>query len=74
MPSEVENIMLPYHESNKNLVATIDKMIRANESIDTILEVTNKKILIDNYGLSKNDVQIADRIWKKLSSRRLNRN
>lgn len=74
MPSEVENIMLPYHDSNKNLVETIDKMIRANESIDKILETTNKKILIENYGFTEKEVQIADRIWKKLSNRRLNRN
>ena len=74
MPSEVENILLPYHETNTELIETIDKMIRANKSIDSILEITNKKILIDNYGFSKNDVDLADRIWKKLSSRRLNRN
>ena len=66
--------MLPYHDSNKNLVETIDKMIRANESIDKILEITNKKILIENYGFTEKEVQIADRIWKKLSNRRLNRN
>ncbi|WP_394368282.1 hypothetical protein [Cruoricaptor ignavus] len=74
MPSEVENIFLPYHESNEELIGSIDEMIRANESVDTILEITNKKILIDNYGFSKQDVEIADRIWKKLSNRRLNRN
>ena len=49
-------------------------MIRANESIDKILEITNKKILIENYGFTEKEVQIADRIWKKLSNRRLNRN
>lgn len=74
MPSEVENIFLPYHKSNEELIDTIDTMIRANESIETILEITNKKILIDNYGFSQNEVEMADRIWKKLSNRRLNRN
>ncbi len=73
MPSEVENIFLPYHDSNGELIEAIDTLIRANESIDTILEITNKKILMDNYGFSKQDVEIADRIWKKLSNRRLNR-
>lgn len=73
MPSEVENIMLPYHESNEEIVGKIDKMIRSNESIDEILEFTNKKILIDNYKFSKEEVDLADRIWKKLSKRRLNR-
>ena len=51
--------MLPYHDSNKNLVETIDKMIRANDSIDKILETTNKKILIENYGFTEKEVQIA---------------
>ena len=73
MPSEVENIFLPYHKSNETLVETIDKMIRANKKIDEILEITNKEILMKNYGFSKDEVDIADRIWKKLSKRRLNR-
>jgi len=73
MPSEVENIFLPYHKSNETLVETIDNMIRAKESIDRILEITNKEILMNNYGFSKEEVDMADRIWKKLSKRRLNR-
>ena len=74
MPSEVENIMLPYHESNEELVGLIDKMIRSNKSIDEILKITNEKILIEKYNFSIEDVKIADGIWKKLSKRRLNRN
>ena len=74
MPSEVENIFLPYHKSNETLVETIDNMIRTKESIDKILEITNKEILMNNYGFSKEEVDMADRIWKKLSNRRLNRN
>ena len=73
MPSEVENIFLPYHKSNETLVETIDNMIRTKESIDRILEITNKEILMNNYGFSKEEVDMADRIWKKLSKRRLNR-
>lgn len=74
MPSEVENIILPYHESNEELVEIIDEMIRSNRSIDEILEITNEKILIEKYNFSTDDVAMADRIWKKLSRRRLNRN
>lgn len=73
MPSEVENILLPYNESNNELIPIIDEMIRANKSIDEILLLTNNKILIENYGFTKKEVDLADRIWKKLSSRRLNR-
>lgn len=74
MPSEVENIMLPYNESNAELLKTIDQMIRSNKNIDEILEFTNRKILVENYKFSYADVVMADRIWKKLSRRRLNRN
>ena len=45
------------------------------ESVDLriIGEITNKEILMNNYGFSKEEVDMADRIWKKLSKRRLNR-
>ena len=35
---------------------------------------SGKEILMNNYGFSKEEVDMADRIWKKLSNRRLNRN
>ena len=43
------------------------------KDITEILEITNKKILKDNFELSNSDIELADRIWKKLSKRRLNR-
>ncbi|HIP26619.1 MAG TPA: class I SAM-dependent methyltransferase [Flavobacteriaceae bacterium] len=73
MPSEVEDILLPYHENNIDLLPIIDKMIRDKKNITEILEITNKRILKDNFGLSNSDIELADRIWKKLSKRRLNR-
>ncbi|MFK5975843.1 MAG: class I SAM-dependent methyltransferase [Sulfurovum sp.] len=73
MPSEVEDILLPYHENNSKLLPIIDKMIREKKNISEILEVTNKKILKENFGLSQKDIDLADKIWKRLSSRRLNR-
>lgn len=73
MPNETENILLPYHKNNGELLNTIDTMIRNNKDITEILELTNKKILKDNFGFSSNDIKIAESIWKKLSNRRLNR-
>jgi len=73
MPSEVEDILLPYHNDNIDLLPIIDKMIREKKDITEILEITNQRILKDNFGLSDNDIKLADRIWKKLSKRRLNR-
>jgi len=74
MPSEVEKILLPYKIENANLTATIDRMLRDKKSIDEILEIANQQILKDGYGFTDTEISIADRIWKKLSSRRLNRN
>lgn len=73
MPNEAEEILLPYNENNGELLDKIDSMIRGKKNISEILEVTNKKILKDNFGLSLSDIKIAENIWKKLSARRLNR-
>lgn len=73
MPNEVENILLPYHTKNEELLSTIDEMMRKKKNISDILDVTNKIILKDNFGFSDRDINIADSIRKKLSERRLNR-
>jgi len=73
MPNEVERILLPYNEKNAELLPIIDKMIREKKDISELLKITNEKILKENYGLTDKEIDLADSIWKKLSSRRLNR-
>ncbi|MCC7570903.1 class I SAM-dependent methyltransferase [Candidatus Micrarchaeota archaeon] len=73
MPNEAEEILLPYHENNRNLLEDINDMIRNKKDISEILKVTNQKILKDNFGLSSSDIKTAENIWRKLSARRLNR-
>jgi adenine-specific DNA-methyltransferase len=73
MPSETEQILLPYQKENSDLLSTIDKMMREKKSIDEILKITNKQILRDGYGFTDKEIKLADSIWKKLSARRLNR-
>jgi hypothetical protein len=73
MPNEVEEILLPYNESNAELLPFIDKMIRNKKDISEILKITNQKMLKENFGFSDSEIKLADQIWKKLSSRRLNR-
>lgn len=73
MPNEVEEILLPYHLNNSELLPAIDKMIRAKKDITEILKLTNSKILKENFGFSNAEIKLADSIWKKLSKRRLNR-
>lgn len=74
MPSEAEKILFPYHINNADLLAIIDKMMREKKSIDEILKITNKQILKDGYDFTDKEIKLANNIWKKLSSRRLNRN
>lgn len=74
MPSEVEKILLPYNEENTQLLVIIDKMMREKRNIDEILKITNEQILKNGYGLTDQEIKLADGIWRKLSSRRLNRN
>lgn len=71
MPSEVESIFLPYNEANAVIFDEIDAMLRKGESIDTILDFTDQKILIEKYGYSVEEVRLGRSIWEKLSSRRL---
>ncbi|MBA3016984.1 MAG: class I SAM-dependent methyltransferase [Proteobacteria bacterium] len=73
MPSETEKIILPYKEENEAILYQIDQMMRKKKSIDEILKTTNDQILKKGYGFTDKEIKLADRIWKKLSSRRLNR-
>ena len=73
MPNEVERILLPYDEKNAELLPIIDKMIRQKKDISELLKITNDKVLKENYGLTDEEIELADNIWRKLSNRRLNR-
>lgn len=73
MPKEAENILLPYHKDNENLLPYIDTQIRNKSNIESILEITNQVILKEHYGFTQKEIDFAHNIWKKLSNRRLNR-
>jgi adenine-specific DNA methylase len=73
MPGEVEKVCLPYKESNAALLTEIDRLLRNNGSTDQILEFSNNHILKNGWGFTGKEIKMADRIWKKLSHRRLNR-
>lgn len=74
MPNEAENILLPFNESNEELIEIIDRMFRQNKSIDQVLIETNKHILGKNYNFTEREIEIAEGIRQKLMLRRLNRN
>jgi hypothetical protein len=73
MPNETERVLLPYDEKNEELLLLIDEKIRNKTNIEEIVKITNEIILKQNYGLTDNEIEIAHRIWKKLSTRRLGR-
>ncbi|MBK8371990.1 MAG: class I SAM-dependent methyltransferase [Saprospiraceae bacterium] len=73
MPNEAERILLPYHKDNAYLLTEIDKLIRDKINIEEVLKVTNQIILKEHFSLTQKEINLAHGIWKKLSSRRLNR-
>ena len=73
MPNEAEKILLPYHLDNASLLPQIDKLIRDKTDIEEVLRITNQVILKEHFGLTQQEINLAHGIWKKLSSRRLNR-
>jgi len=73
MPNEAEDILLPYHEKNAELLFEIDELIRKNTKIEELLKITNQVILKKRFGFNDNEINLAHSIWKKLSLRRLNR-
>lgn len=73
MPNEAERVLLPYHPDNAALLPKIDEMIRNKADIEDILKLTNQVILKNHFNLSQEEIDLASRIWKKLSLRRRSR-
>lgn len=73
MPSEVEDIYLPYCQENENIFDTIDLMLRQKKNADEILDYTDKIILCQGMGLSEEEALLSRSIWHKIMGRRLNR-
>lgn len=73
MPNEAEKVLLPYHKDNSELLPQIDNLIRNKTDIEEVLKITNQIILKEHFGMTQNEINLSHSIWKKLSSRRLNR-
>lgn len=73
MPNEAEKVLLPYHKDNAKLLSQIDTLIRKKTDIEDVLKITNQIILKEHFGLTEKEINLAHSIWRKLSSRRLNR-
>jgi adenine-specific DNA-methyltransferase len=73
MPGEATKIPLPYKLENAKILRRIDAMLRDDENITDILNYTDEIILKYGYGFTDRQIHLARSIWKKLSSRRLER-
>ena len=73
MPNEVENILVPYDERNESLLSTIDLMMRHGKTIDEVLQETDLVILRERAAFEESEIAMANAVWKKLLTRRLNR-
>ncbi len=73
MPSEVEDILLPYDVENAKLLPIIEESIRSKESFKELLKITDEYILENRFGFTKQEIGSLNKIWSKLLTRRLNR-
>lgn len=73
MPSEVGGIYLPYRDENEAIFEQLDTMLREKKSADEILDYTDEILLRQGMGFTEKEVKISRFIWRKLMSRRLNR-
>ena len=78
LPKETGNIMLPKMNDVglaliEKLLNKIDGLIRSNQSIDMILDIVDREILVEQLGIDKELCVDFRSIWKKLQRRRLKR-
>jgi adenine-specific DNA-methyltransferase len=73
MPSEVEDILLPYNLNNSELLPYIDDSLRSKIEMKKLLARTDRKILGENLGFTEKEIRMFNRIWLKLQRRRLYR-
>ena len=78
LPGEVGNILVPVLEDVplevvRDTLLQVDQTIRSGEDIEKVLDIVDKKILIENLKVDDEVCKMARRIWKKMQRRRLKR-
>jgi len=71
-PSEAESLPLPLTGAKQLDLKHICKLLR-DDDIDAVLDITDRMLLIEGLGLSKEQVRMLRGIWGKLRDRRINR-
>lgn len=71
-PSESEKLPLPIKNAEKIDLKKIDSLLR-EKKIDEVLVLTDDILLNKGLGLSKGEIALLNKIWKKMRDRRKNR-
>lgn len=78
LPGELEKIVLPDlqsidEETANELISKIDRVVRANEDIEAVLDEVDSKVLVEYLGFDYYDIKVFRSVWKKLMRRRHSR-
>lgn len=71
-PTEAEKLLMPATLGDAMPLEESDALIRAGK-LETVLEENNRRVLMNQMGLSKADCQMLRSIWEKMRNRRLAR-
>lgn len=71
-PTEAEKLLMPATFGDALSLEECDALIRAGR-LETVLEENNRRILMQQMGLSKADCVMLRGIWEKMRNRRLGR-
>jgi len=71
-PTEAEKLLMPAALGDAMPLDESDALIRAGK-LETVLEENNRRVLMDQMGLSKADCRMLRSIWEKMRNRRLAR-
>jgi hypothetical protein len=71
-PTETDELLIPVVENHGIDVNFIYELIR-EDRIEEVLDIVDKKVLIDHYGFSLEETLELRNIWLKMSNRRINR-
>ncbi len=78
LPGELGNVILPKityidEDTCADLLKRIDKIIRKDNDIETVLDIVDKELLVEILGIDAEWCEKCRHIWRKLQRRRLKR-
>jgi adenine-specific DNA methylase len=71
-PTEAERLLVPMELGDAMPLSECDRLVREGR-LDEILFENDRRVLMDQMGLSRTDCKMLRRIWEKMRDRRLSR-